>query len=164
MNENLKKKYDLYKPEIEENSIKYSVSKRLIFAIIMTESSGNEWAYRYEHGYPWTVTPAQFAKKLGVKVDTMMNLQQCSFGLMQVMGANYYSNGGTGFATEMCRPSVGIEFGCKMLKKLVLKHKEPKDIYAAYNAGSIRKNGDQYENQLAVNNFCHWYQLIDFLD
>jgi hypothetical protein len=165
MNENIKKKYELLKPEIEENCIKYSLSRRLVFSVILTESSGNEWAYRYEEGYPWLVTPNQIARKIGCSNDSMVAMQSSSWGLMQVMGANYYQLGGTGYATEMIRPSLGIEYGCKMLKKFALKYKEPKDIYAAYNAGSVIKSSDgQYRNQLNVNHFFQNYQACDFLE
>ena len=42
------------------------ISKRLLFAIMMTESGGNPFAYRYEPEYDFLVTPKEWAKRLGV--------------------------------------------------------------------------------------------------
>lgn len=165
MDSNFRRKYELLKNDIEEMCQKYELSKRLVFAVIMTESSGREKAYRYEPKFVWTVTPEQWAKKIGCDTQEMLNMQMSSYGLMQVMGANYYQYGGTGSPTEMYEPKCSIEYGCKILKKIIKRHERINDIYAVYNAGSLRflKDG-RYVNQDHVNNFYDNYRKSDFLD
>jgi len=162
----IKVKYESLKDSIEKSSIEFGLSKRLIFAVIMTESGGNTNVMRFENGYKWLFRVKDMAKKAGFGCTdkTMEVMQSCSFGLMQVMGANYYINGGQGWCSEMLIPEKGIYYGCKILKSITKKHKNHADTYAVYNAGSLIKREGNYKNQENVNNFLNWYNQIDFLD
>ncbi|MFP5223119.1 MAG: transglycosylase SLT domain-containing protein [Acidobacteriota bacterium] len=110
----------------------------IVAAIVQVESSANTFAARYEPDYPylWNVStgkayrvrpaersldraPADFSAPRGVSVHTEWISQQTSYGLMQVMGAVARELGfAWPFLTQLCDPSVGMEFGCRLLAKL----------------------------------------------
>jgi soluble lytic murein transglycosylase-like protein len=94
----------------------HGLDPALVCAIIEQESSWNPWAIRYE--------PAFFAKYVASlytnnKVPaTEAYARGMSWGLMQVMGQVARENGFTDrFLSGLCDPHVGIEFGCRVLRK-----------------------------------------------
>lgn len=97
----------------------------LIKAVIGTESSFNPDAFREEK------TAA------GVLWDT-------SYGLMQLLFRTAVALGFPDDRTQylkLMNPDVNIHFGTMLLKQLMGRYgNNPKDIYAAYNAGKVYKN------------------------
>jgi soluble lytic murein transglycosylase-like protein len=122
----------------------------LVWAVVLTESTGDPWAVRYEKGYRYLYSPAHVRPEIcSIATETVM--QQCSWGLMQIMGATARELGFRGWLSELCRPENGIAYGCKYLAKQIKRFGYEKGI-ASYNSGSPRylvdgktlKNYDKY--------------------
>jgi len=131
---------------------KQGLSPEWVWALISVESSQIQWVMRYEPGYSYFVTPEFFAKKLGQSLDTELNGQKTSWGLLQVMGGTAREMGFSGYFPELCLPSVGIHYGCRYLAQKLRKYGNYLDAVAAYNAGTVKRlpNGD-YQNQAYVD-------------
>lgn len=144
------RKYDAI---IAEEAKQQSVPPVLIKAVIGTESSFNEKAYREEK----TAT--------GVVWDA-------SYGLMQLL---FRTAVALGFPDDRSRylelldPKTNIHYGTKLLRQLIDRYGyQPKDIYAAYNAGKVYKNdAGQYTNSKGdvgvnarVNRFYDIYEYF----
>lgn len=134
---------------IKKYSEQYGIPSGLIKAIIEVESSGNTFAMRYEDHYRWLVEPfSQFHWH----AETEKQAQKTSWGLMQIMGAVARERGFKGrFLSELSKPELGIEFGCKHLKWNYDRYGDWNDAISAFNQGSNRKNEHgEYENQIYV--------------
>ena len=115
----------LFDSAIYQEAENQGVPPVLIKAVIGTESSFNPSAFREEKtasGEIW---------------DT-------SYGLMQLLFRTAVS---LGFPDDRSRymelmdPAVNIHYGTILLKQLIARYGfNPKDIYAAYNSGAVRKN------------------------
>ena len=130
---------------IISKSEKYDIPAELVSAIIKVESSGDTNAIRYEDHYKWLYEPEAFR---GHKATERI-AQKTSWGLMQVMGAVARELGFKGrFLSELLKPELGIEYGCKQLKRQYKRYDNWQDAISAYNQGNNRKsdNGD-YANQ-----------------
>jgi hypothetical protein len=127
----------------------------LVCAVIYVESNWNSWSVRHEPMYKYLFHPRICADKFGIpSVNTETFLQMTSFGLMQVMGAVAREYGFDGWLTELCIPELGLEYGCKHLKKkLDLYGGNEMKAAAAYNAGSVRyePSGVNFINQGYTN-------------
>ncbi len=128
---------------------------RLVKAIILTESSDNTWAVRYEPHWRWFFSPKQWARRLKITDKTERSLQANSWGLMQIMGATARELGFTRPLVRLCEPMLGVEYGCRYLKKQLDRYSG--DVYkavAAYNAGSARRSvlhPSKFKNQVYVD-------------
>ena len=125
----------------------------LILAVIWQESSGDQWAYRYEPQYQYFVDvksgkplhrshlsgAANRLEALRLLGSTEFNAQSASYGLMQVMGAVAREHDMHGWLTALCDPNVGIKFGCKHL------------------IGHYKRNGDDIDTALLRYNGGHEY-------
>lgn len=121
------------------------VPAHIVYGVVMKESSGNEFACRYEAGYKWLFNP-QDCKPTTSTLATEMTLQRCSFGLMQVMGATLRELGFKGWLTEIvAKPDEQIRYGCMYLAKHVKKYGVLELALSAYNAGHpIDSNKQSY--------------------
>ena len=131
-------------------AMQYEFDKNLIFAIIHVESSGNNYAIRYEPQWKYTFSVKEFAKKNRISQDTEKFLQSCSLGVMQVMGTVARELGFKDELTRLFSPHLSIEYGVKKLEQI--RKRFPKyteeDLIAAYNAGTARRKRDgEYFNQ-----------------
>jgi len=115
---------------------KYQVDPLLIRAIVMVESGGNTWAYRYENNWKYFEQTIFYAKQLGLSHDSEKNAQACSWGLMQVMGSVCRELGWRDHLTKVLQPHIGLDLGTKKISKLLLQYKDVRDAIASYNAGS----------------------------
>jgi len=141
---------------IKENADKYKIDKDIISAIISTESGFDINSVRYEQDYRWIYKLEDTTKLVGCTKETMLMMQKTSWGLMQLMGAVYYELGGSNWATILLSPGVNLKFACEHLANLIKRYSlsNPADIYAAYNAGSIKKmKSGEYVNQNNVDRF-----------
>jgi soluble lytic murein transglycosylase-like protein len=128
--------------EIEEVSKSYGFDPNLIESFVITESSGNPLATRYE--------PAFYRKYIlpmlhhnAVTVEEAKN-RATSWGLMQIMGQVARELGFKDSFHELLIPGIGLFWSCKHLKNKFKKYGDHGLDYviASYNAGSPRKNND----------------------
>ncbi len=125
------------------------INSDLIRAIVTVESAFNPNAMRYEKNFVDYWKLEQFAKLQNISIDTEKQLQKFSFGLGQVMGGTARWLGYSGFLTDLCDPSIGLQWMIKYFQKKCSKYVYTNDKIASYNAGSVRKdpNTNQYFNQ-----------------
>ncbi|OGG17269.1 hypothetical protein A3D78_03175 [Candidatus Gottesmanbacteria bacterium RIFCSPHIGHO2_02_FULL_39_14] len=107
-------KYE-YKDLIAYTSQKYDLDPQLIYATIMTESQGNEHAYRFEP-----------------------RLNEASYGLGQILVSTARSLGFNGAPSELFIPEIGIDLIGRYHKKYLDKYGRlsPQQLARAYNTGS----------------------------
>ena len=111
---------------------KYGIETTLVCALCEQESSWNPWSVRFEPGFlNRYVRPSDPTRPTTLDITKAM-----SFGLMQIMGETAIELGFTGkYLTELCDPNVGLEFGCKKLKKCFDVHGGVEPSLLAYNGG-----------------------------
>lgn len=159
---------------IEASASRHSLSVALVSAIVTVESGGNTWAWNPEppYRYFWDVRrsqpfrrvtaaenasekpPADF-RALAGDADNEWWAQAASWGLMQVMGGVARERGYRGaYLSALCDAETGLEYGCLhllwMRRRFLVRHGW-NGVIAAYNAGSPRYAGDQFENQAYVD-------------
>lgn len=123
-----------YHKIIAEIADKIGVEPALALAIAETESSFDPLACRYEPIFRWTNPKAERPKNS--TIETEIQHQKTSWGLMQVMGIVARENGLRGWITQLTQPEVGAEFGCRVIKKKLEKYSDLDSAISAYNAGS----------------------------
>lgn len=126
------------------------VPEDLAVAIAKTESDLNPFVARHEPGYQYLFNPGHYVR-YNNSIETEKIFQTTSFGLFQLMGANFRA---MGFVQEwgyVFNPEVQVSFGVAFIKNLMTKHQNQNDVIAAYNAGSVVKKPDgTYRNQYYV--------------
>ena len=152
-----------------EAATKHGLDPALVCALCEVESSWIPWAVRHEPGYRWLwgltyddypIEPRWLAKEVqlrGYTAGTERIFQRTSWGLMQIMGAVARERGFRGWLTELCDPTVNLQWGCRHLRWM-LDHPDSYGIprpgkhgiilvgqevvngalAAAWNAGSVR--------------------------
>lgn len=146
---------------IKEISEQMGIDPLLTASLVVKESTANTWACRFEPQYSYLYVPATYAKKLFSSMETEINMQKTSWGLMQVMGGVARELGWDHWLSELCVPVIGIRFGCQHLKNKYLKYGNWRDAVSAYNAGSVRKDpvSGKYSNQAYVDEV--WIRYAD---
>lgn len=151
-------------PHIIAVANRHAIPQHLLAAICAKESSFEPWAWNPEppYKYLWDVSqntpfralttqerasevpPVDFPR-LGGDRDQEWWGQQASWGLAQCMGAVAREHGFRGvFFTKLCDPEIGLEFSCRLLKKLLTRYDQA-DAVSAYNAGRPTiDNHDKY--------------------
>jgi soluble lytic murein transglycosylase-like protein len=125
----------------------------LLCAIIERESAGDTYAVRYEGGWRWFLTPALFATKNNISASTERTLQQCSWGLCQVMGSVARELGFEGPLMKLCEPAVGILYGAKKIRQLLEKYGHDVELaVSSFNQGAPYKDETgNFQNQSYVS-------------
>jgi len=126
----------------------------MVRAICQVESDWNPWAARHEPAWKWLWYPRENADQLHLTQPTEQVCQMTSWGLMQIMGAVARERGFTGHLTALCKPEVGLEYGCRQLVWLRTFAGDDADLIAAYNGGrgSMKKlPSGMYPNQRYVD-------------
>lgn len=148
---------------IDEAAFKYGLSSRFLTALVETESDYNPNAKRLEKDYRWFYSVKEVAEEMRVTKETVIEIQRYSYGLTQLMGANFHALGYRGLPSKMFDVRINLNYGCIFIERIIkTQHlKNPLDIYAAYNAGSVRKNpSGLYVNQKHVDRFKGIYERI----
>ena len=149
---------------------KHGLDPALVCALCEVESSWIPWAVRYEPKYRWL-----YNLQGGISVDvglyepeeaTEAVQQKISWGLLQIMGAVARERGFRGWLTELCDPTVNLEWGCKHLRWMELNADSygielcadvstvptrlcglPQSLAAAWNGGKARIVDGKYVNE-----------------
>ena len=121
---------------------KVGVDRRLLRAIVATESAWNQWAMRFEPVYRWTLDIDKHAKACGITAATEEMCQKTSWGLCQVMGAVAREQGYAGPLAALTDPALSLTHGAKLLARLATRYTDPHDVIVSYNAGSPRRSPD----------------------
>lgn len=141
---------------IEESAHAHGLDHRLVTAVVLVESGGNQFAwnpepvYRYfwdvKHGRPFrAVTPDELRSErppadfptLAGDPDQEWWAQQASWGLMQVMGAVARELGFQGpYLTQLCSAQTNLGYGCRKLNAdLKWSGGDLEKALMAYNGG-----------------------------
>ena len=147
----------LHDPLIHEAANEHMLPFDIVRGVVIRESSGDQFAFRYEPAYfrryivddPLTVMndhPHAVAQRYGP-------LAACSFGLMQIMLETALEIGFEGRPEDLFRPSVNLEWGCTLLKKLVDQYQgDIRKALAVYNGGpGAVMTGPPYRTEAYVN-------------
>jgi soluble lytic murein transglycosylase-like protein len=129
--------------DIDRVASAYGLDSNLLLAQVMTESSGDPNAFRYENLYFMRYirdNPAAKAAKFGP-------LAACSFGLMQILLETACEIGFIGQPWELFQPAIGLEWGAKYLRSLIEWSGGNVDAaLAAYNGGKLGNQTPPYKN------------------
>lgn len=157
---------DYFNPLIKQSSDTFKIDPLIIKAIILTESNADIWAYRYEDSYAYLVNPRDWADHLSITLNSEIQLQKTSIGLMQPMGGVCREYGFTNLLSKIFQPELSIYYGCMHLQKKVQKFgDDPATMYAAYNAGSVKKTpGGMFTNQRNVDRFMTNFNNLNKLE
>lgn len=128
----------LYLELLKKKCVARNIPWGILDAIITTESAWNPWAVRYEEHFIHTLSPERFSKYSKITTQTELQLQKCSWGLGQIMGASARDLGYIGNLTELCKPEANLEWVCLFYATRCMPYKDVKEQVAAYNAGSPR--------------------------
>lgn len=130
----------------------YKLKPEIVYGLCKKESAMNPAAIRYEPGYKWLFKPDSVKPKL-CSLRTEANMQSCSWGVMQVMGAVFREYGYTDWLTLIPGDiDSQVKYGCLHLHKQLKRFGSMETALSAYNAGSpvIEKNG-KFKNQEYVD-------------
>jgi len=166
---------------------KHGLDPCLICALCEVESSWNPWAVRHEAGYSsligfysatddrhriwrdakgqgwWSeinITPETRKYPWGCQPLIELLMQQTSWGLMRIKGADARKLGFTGWLTELCDPAVNLKWGCRHLRWMIDHNNayglpdfriKPEDLAAAWNGGTRVVVDGKYKNQSYVD-------------
>lgn len=124
-----------YRKEVIEVATQSGFNPALVYAICMKESSMDTWAMRFEPGWRWWLDPNKWARRVRVTTRTEEIAQQCSWGLMQVMGTVARERGFSGDLPQLTSPKVGLKYGCAQLAYLFTRYSDVRHVLSAYNTG-----------------------------
>lgn len=131
------------KQHIKAAALQHGLDPALVEAIVLTESSGNPAATRYEPEFYRRYIQRDYK-------DPVDGAQRAtSWGLMQIMGQVAREAGFKGSFQELLGVECGLNWGCKKLAQCVKKwaHLGLDHAIAAYNAGTPVCNNGNFRNQ-----------------
>ena len=142
-----------YADLITKVSDEFALDHYLVAAMVATESSFDQFAMRYEPDFRWVHEVEKNAKVWHITDETEHALQSFSYSLLQVMGGTARWQGYDGALMNLCKPEVGLYWGCKYLKYLFKKHGDRDKAILSYNAGSPRwdKEKGMWVNQVYLD-------------
>lgn len=118
---------------------KYSLDRAIVCAVCEQESGWNPWSIRYESAFF-----ERYISSMSLHSDTEARARAFSFGLMQVMGQVARELGFAGASlAQLCDPDIGVDVGCRKLRKCFLDYGEPEVSLLAYNGGGNPEYGKQ---------------------
>ena len=149
----LNKDIDYY---INKYSTELKVEKALILAISKIESQRYPFAFRFEP----QLKKAKWYNKVLTEEERTNNYSYCSYGIMQVLFGIAKTLGYQDNPISLHLPQNSILYGTKLLKKLMKRYKNIKDVISAYNQGSNKKDKKgRYYNQYYVTKVYLNYKL-----
>ena len=131
---------DMIRQAIRSAAGRHGLDPAIVYGVCRQESDLDPRAVRYEPRYRWIVRCPEL-KPVNCAVLTEENLQKCSIGIMQVMGAVYREQGYAGWLTAIfCDLEAQLDAGCRHLARAIKRWGSLEDGLAAYNAGSPRRD------------------------
>lgn len=137
-----------FEPLIRGYSLMYELDTSLVCAIILQESAGNQYAYRYEPAFFERYLKGKSRYELigacdPVSLDSELMFRSCSFGLMQIMGQTAREFSYSDQLPTLFTPNNNIELGCKILRKYIDEAGSVELGVTAYNRGlaGAKKHG-----------------------
>lgn len=128
----------------------------LVAAIVLTESSFDPWAVRYEPQYKYLVGSEETLSA------TERTTQMMSWGLMQVMGGVARERGLKGPLSQLCEPTIGLTYGMLHLARYRTRHPASwADTIASYNAGRPIMRDGKYLNQGYVDKVLSRWHIFE---
>lgn len=103
-----------FRAAIELAAAAHALDPDLVEAVVVQESSGRWYAYRYEPAF-WT----RYLVGKAAWNDRDPREVSASYGLMQLMFTTAIENGFAGDPWDLFRPEVNLALGCKYLARLV---------------------------------------------
>jgi len=117
-------------PLVVQVATQYGLRTDLLAAQIQAESSGDPFAFRYEHGFFERYVRDRNAA-MGARFGP---LAACSYGLLQIMLETSLELGFDGRPEELFVPRVGLSWGAKYLQRcLTLTGGDYRRALARYN-------------------------------
>jgi hypothetical protein len=143
----------------------YGIGWELLSSICYTESSGNQYALRYEPNFKYLHDINRLSNLLKCPTQTAEAIQKFSYGYCQIMGATAIDLGilqeddKFPWPTLLFRSDINFKYACLLLNKKIEKYGENfDDVYAAYNAGIVSKDKNGiYRNEWAVIKFRKYF-------
>jgi hypothetical protein len=138
---------------IVKESMRYNFNPSLVAAMIFQESGGKLDAHEYSKGYPYFYKPAFYAEMQGIPLETEMEAQRSSYGLMQIKCSTARYIGFSRPCQNLYNAATNLAFGVKYMSILKRRYKSDTDMISSYNQGQPFKfkNG-QYRNYRYVRN------------
>lgn len=137
---------------VEIQALKLGLDPSLVLAFCETESAFRFKSARYEKRFIWIHEPELYAHFHKVTLDTEVNFQKTSWGILHIMGGTARFIGFGGWLPDLSSFELGLEWGCRYIAHLHDKYITQDDLIAAYNAGSPKRMKDgTYANQNYVN-------------
>ena len=130
---------------------KHGLDPALVCALCEVGSGWNPWAIRYKPGD--LCMDAVCVHEDWSSAETEQALQNYAFGLMQIKGNIARERGFDGWLTELCDPTVNLEWGCRHLRWMldhpldyglsiaqgeIFARETALDLAAAWNGGKAR--------------------------
>jgi soluble lytic murein transglycosylase-like protein len=146
---------------IKIEAARQGLSEVLVTAIVYQESLGLPNAIRFEPKAHDFWKPEIYAAKLKISLQTELNCQKSSVGLMQIMFSTARFLGYEGSFAGLFDPKINLVWGCTYLKQLCKEYVNVSDQAAAYNAGSVKRKDDgSYKNQEYVDSVLGYIKLL----
>lgn len=119
------------------------LDRLLVLAVVCQESAGDPCAARVERGF-WRRYGAGVAANVKASVSTVddrwvlyPDFMAASYGLMQVLYAVALEVGmDLPYPTSLCDPALGIEAGCRVLRRCFDQALITRDALLRYNGGA----------------------------
>lgn len=120
---------------VAETAQDHGLEPSLALAIAEVESGFDPYASRYEVGFRYLDRTVKRPRTCSIQTE--LNHQATSWGVMQVMGIVARELGHTGWLTELVRPELGAALGCLFVLRKMEKYGKLgiNSVISAYNAG-----------------------------
>lgn len=134
---------------------KYKLPFELVASIILTESAGNRFAYRYEPGFFEKYLKDKTASQLTgrfpsvISRETELHARATSWGLMQIMGQVAREFGyENDHLHRLTTVDDGLEFGCRKLAKCFRQESSELVAIARYNGNPAQTAAQIYAQKV----------------
>lgn len=150
-----------YRAETYDAAQRHRLDGERVIAVVLTESYGNHYAYRYEpqFWFRYLVDKPDYKDDVPARVSA-------SYGLMQVM---FPTARDFGFPRDwpperLFEPAISLEYGCRVLaERLAWAKGDWEAAFASYNGGKTRDNApgvNPKRNQAYVGHVLRWFEKV----